>query len=170
MLLKDLVLFEDKEQQEEGAYVACKFSKKSADALHKFAEELKLENIVPHDKFHITIIYSTKSVPKSFKAKGKFKKPLIVQPKKLTIFPTSEGDGALVLELHSEELEKRHKELMEKYDLQYSFDEYKVHVTLSYDVKDYKIDKDTSFKSLSDLEIVEEYYDVLDTEWVKKNT
>lgn len=171
MLLKDLIILEDKDEKEDGAYIAVKFSDDSNDRLHEFATKLDIPNIVPKDKYHITVIYSTKSVPKKFKAKGKFKDPLLVQPNHLTIFPTSEGNGALVLELYSAELVKRHKELMKKYDLKYDFDEYKVHVTMSYDVGDeYKIDKDASLKSLADLEVAEEYYDKLNKDWVKDNT
>ena len=166
MLLEDLI----SEDKKEGAYVACKFSDASADALYTFAEKLGVDNIVPRTKYHITVIYSTVPVPKTFKAKGDFDEPLLVQPNHLTIFPTREGNGALVVELYSAELKKRHKELMEKYKLQYGFPEYKVHTTLSYDVGDFEIDDSISLKPLKDLEIVEEYYEPLDLDWAKKNT
>ena len=47
----------------------------------------------------------------------------------------------LVMLLDSPDLSARHKELMDKYDLNYSWDDYKPHITLSYDAKDYDISK-----------------------------
>jgi 2'-5' RNA ligase len=167
MLLSEVVFFEDAEGPT-GAYIACSFSKESQDALYKFAEDCNLPSIVPRDKFHITVIYSKKPVPQSFKAKGDFRKPLLVEFKKLTVFATREGNGALVMELYAPELAQRHNYLMKKYSLKYDFPEYKAHVTLCYDVgAEFEIPK---VKPSLELEVVNEYYETLNKDWAKSNT
>jgi 2'-5' RNA ligase len=169
MLLTDVVLFEDAGEPT-GAYIACKFSEDTQNTLYKFAEDLNLTDIVPKDKFHITVIYSKTPITTNFKAKGDYKTPLLVQPKELTVFGTREGNGALVLELYAPELAQRHQYLMKKYDLAYDFPEYKAHVTLSYDVgKGFEIPT-ISLKPLTDLEVTNEYYEPLNKDWAKQNT
>ena len=167
MLLAELM---DTTKTEEGSYIAVKLSKETQDRLADFANSFKIENIVPREKFHITVIYSTKSVPKTFKALGDIDPPILAQPKHLTIFETKGGSSALVLELDCPELVKRHNDLMSKYNLKYDFPEYKVHVTLSYDVGDWEIPTVVDYKDIQDLEIVNEYLESLKLDWVKTNT
>lgn len=170
MLLKELIQERKNKESKTGSYVAVRFSDDSQDRLTEFAKQRKLNNLVPTDKYHITVIYSRKPISDGFKAYGLLEDPLIVQPNHLSIFPTQSGSNALVLELEAPQLKSRHKELMDKYDLEYDFDEYKAHVTLSYDCGEYKPSDDEDYSSLEDLEIVEEYHEPLNLNWAKENT
>lgn len=153
-----------------GSYIAVKFSKDTQNRLAKFAKSLTIDNRVPREKFHITVIFSSTPVPKTFEAQGDIDPPILAQPKHLSIFPTKTGSNALVLEMDCPELAKRHKELMSKYNLKYDYPEYKVHTTLSYDVGDWEIPTITNFNNVQDLEITNEYLEPLQLDWAKKNT
>lgn len=168
MKLQDLIL--EKETKTEGSYIAVNFSKESQKRLHEFSKKLKIKNLVPEDKYHITIIYSTKPVPKTFKAKGELDPPILANPKHLTIFPTQDKKRALVIELTCKKIVNRHRELMDKYDLKFGFPSFKPHITLSYDCEEFEIPDDLDYSLLEDLEIVNEYHEALNLDWAKENT
>ena len=148
-----------------GSYIGVHYSKESVNRLNKFAKSLKIDDIIDKDKYHSTIIYSTKPLPKAFKAIGKYKDPIIVQPKRLDIFDTDDG-GVLVLKLDAPELVKRHKLLMKEYDLKFDYPNFTPHITLCYKLPDnYKLDKTIDLSSLKDLEVTEEYLTQLEKNW-----
>jgi hypothetical protein len=70
-----------------------------------------------------------------------------------------------------EELNARHKELMDEHDATYDFPEYKTHVTLSYDIGDMDETKlPDVIKTIGEMKIVKEYGEDLDLDWAKNNT
>ena len=172
MLLKELILEKASPKEKiEGSYVAVKFSKESNKALKKFAKGLGIDNIIPSDKLHITVIYSRKPIPVSEMPHDKKEIDMVVQPDHLSIFPTQSKKNALVLELNAPQLNELHKELMDKYKLTYDYDEYKAHVTLSYDCGDFDPDTvDVDLSPVYGLQLVTQYHDVLQLDWAAKNT
>jgi 2'-5' RNA ligase len=169
MKLKDLLEFKN-DTPEGGSYVAEEFDAESADKLYEFAKSLDVENLVPKEKYHITLIYSKKSLPTSFKVKPLSERnPVIVEPKGLNIFQTQEGNNCLVVEFFTPDLVKRHESLMSKYNLTYDFDSYIPHVSISYNCGDYEIPDDVNFKSIKELKVVNEYHEPLNLDWTKEN-
>ena len=158
-------LFEIKKDPD-GTYVGVKLSKKSKTELFNLAKDLKIPNMLDKSKYHITVIYSRKYLP-TFEALGKYDKPIIATPQKFSIFGAKNDENCLVLELNCPEIIKRHKHIMKLYDAVYDFDVYKCHITLSYDVEDFDI-KNVSYESLKELEIVEEYKENLNLDWLVK--
>lgn len=153
----------------DGTYIAVKFSRKTQNDLQKLAKELKIEDIVSREKMHCTIVYSTKAF-KDFTIHGKMDEPWIGTPTKLEIFPTQSGKRALVLRFDCKELTDRHNYFNEEYGAKYDFDEYKIHVTLSYDVgEEWQIPKIDIKKIINEIEIVEEYYEELNLDWTKSD-
>lgn len=154
----------------DGSYIAVSFSRATQNKLRKLTKELGIPNeqTVPREKLHCTVVYSRKPF-KDFTIWGKLEKPIVAKPDKLEIFKTQSGASALVLRFHAKELDERHTYFEKEYGATYDYDEYKQHVTLSYDVgEDWKIPKDFDVTSVVDeLEITEEYYEPLDLDWAK---
>lgn len=64
-------------------------------------------------------------------------------------------------------LSDRHNEIMDLYEATYDYPEYKVHVTLSYDIGDIDI-KDLKIDGFPKINIVKEYYNELILDWQNK--
>lgn len=155
--MKLVNLFES--ETEQGAYVAVKFSQESVGNVEKFRNETGVKNPLESSEFHCTLIYSAKPPNAPIKVKGALDEAAAVTG--LKIFVAKDEKNALVLTLSSDFLQKRHKELMEEYDLSYDFEEYIPHITISYDCGDYDIDHIEIPDYLKDLEIVLEYKESL---------
>lgn len=97
--------------------------------------EQGVPDVLPDDKFHTTIVYSTKA-PVNYEETGKVHVPKIfAMPTSLECWQTQSGKNALVLRLFSPHLSKMHEQMMERHQLSYDFEEYKPHMTISYDIK-----------------------------------
>lgn len=70
---------------------------------------------------------------------------IIAKPTELHVFETFDKKRALVIKLDCPYLEERHKYLMQKYNLEYDYDEYIPHITLSYDIGEMEVPKDVKF-------------------------
>lgn len=159
-------------KQPDGTYAAVNFSKETTDAIKKYIEENNIPNGLSEDKMHTTVIYSRKYDPK-FEAQGKIDPPWIGKPTEFDVWKTrpkdsGEGSNCLVLQFNCEELNKRHKELMDEYDFTYDFPEYKTHISFSYDIG--SMDWKKLPKFTHKIEIVEEYGEDLDLDFAKKAT
>lgn len=156
----------------DGTYIAVRFNRATQNKLRALTKALGIPNekTVPREKLHCTVVYSRKPF-KDFTIKGKMEEPIVTEPDKLEIFKTQSGASALVLRFHSKELDERHNYFNEEHGATYDYDEYKQHVTLSYDVgEDWKIPKNFDIKSIVDsIEINEEYYEELDLDWAKND-
>jgi 2'-5' RNA ligase len=156
----------EKETQKPGTFVGARPSKESMNMIQDQIKKLDVPNPIDKGKMHITVIYSRKHLP-DFKARGKLDKPIIAKPDKLHIFPARDSKNALVLKIKCPELTKRHEEIMDEHEATYDFDEYRPHVTLSYDAGDYDLSKYNA-DDFSDIEITEEYDTPLKTDWLVK--
>jgi len=108
-----------------------------------------------------------------YKPAGKLDKPMIGKGKGFEVWdsqPDDDGHVAkcLVMCYDCPELVKRHEELMEEHGATYDFDDYKPHITFSYDVADMN-PKDLP-KFDGKIEIVEEYGEDLNLDWAKDNS
>jgi hypothetical protein len=161
-LLKSLL---EAGKEPDGTYVGVKLSKESKKKLAELQKSLNVPNPLNSDDMHVTVIYSRKYLPE-FKSKGKLEKPIKAKLEKLEIFPARNEKNCLVVKLKSPELTKRHKEIMKEHGATYDWDEYKPHVTLSYDVGDFDPKKHDLKDHLNEIEIVEEYDQDLKLDWL----
>jgi hypothetical protein len=166
MKLDELIV---EKKQPDGTYAGVHFSKETVEAIAAYCKENKIPNRTRHEKMHTTVLYSRKYLP-DYEPAGKYEKPMIGTPTGFDIWPSKGEDpkNCLVLEYKCPELEKRHEELMKDHEATYDFDEYKTHITFSYDVGD--LDIKTLPKFESKIEIVEEYGQDLDLNWADKST
>lgn len=150
-------------EESKGTYAGVRFSDKTKTAIKKFIKENNIPNSLDIDKSHCTLLFSRKYCP-DFKARGELVTPLIGNPTKFEVWDTSDDKHALVLKFKSEDLENRHNELMSTHKATYDYDEYKTHVTFSYDVgKEFDVNSLPNFKVI--IEIVEEYQEDLKLNW-----
>lgn len=155
----------EKEEKEPGTYVAGYFSEESQDKIYALAKKLEIPNLVPKDKYHVTIIFSKKTIP--YKGLNKLKDAWIVEVEKFHVFPTQSGKKCLVLKLDAPDLIHQHNKIMKKYkEATYDFDEYIPHTTLSYDLGDFKLPDNSELDGLGKLEIVEEIAEPINTDFV----
>lgn len=169
MRLIDLI--EEKEEAK-GSYAAVNFNKETIDGIKKYIKENDIPNHTKFDKMHTTLLYSRKYLP-DYKPQGKLDKPMIGKGKGFEVWdsqPDDDGHVAkcLVMCYDCPELVKRHKELMKEHGAAYDFDEYKPHITFSYDIGD--LDHDELPKFSGKIEIVEEYGEDLEQDWATDNS
>lgn len=162
-LLEELVQLA--ESKNAGTYVGARFSKETVDKLKQVIKKLKVKNPLPEEKFHTTIIFSKSPFPKNFKPLGKLDTPWEVIPEKFSLFTGKSDKKCLVIEYDCKEQRKRHEHLMKKYDADYPWPEYKMHVTLSYDCGDFDIEQDVK-EFIDKIFIDEEYSEPLQLEWL----
>lgn len=142
-----------------GTYAAVDFDKSTTDAVIEYIKEHKIPNGLRAGKMHTTLLYSRKYLPDYVPA-GKIKKPYVGRFSGFEIFKSSSDDddkstNCLVLRFICESLSKRHKDLMKEHGATYDYDEYKPHITLSYDVGELDPDQLPSF--VQDIIITKEY-------------
>jgi hypothetical protein len=127
----------EKVEKKPGTYVGAKFTPQTVARLKKFGRDNNIPNHLEKDKYHSTIIHSKKHVPE-MEAHLIMKDKWIGKPDKLEIFDTTGGARALVLRYLCEEQHKLHHHIMSHTEATYDYPEYKIHVTLSYDIQDFE--------------------------------
>lgn len=158
-------------KDKKGTYAGVRFSTATVNNIQKYIENNKIPNPVGSTKMHTTLLYSRKHCP-DYEPAGDLDPPMIGKPTKFAIWPSQPDENGnpnncLVLEYKCPDLVKRHKELMKEHDAEYDWDEYKTHVTFSYNVKDLDIKDLPTFED--DLEIANEYGEDLNLDWAKEN-
>lgn len=156
-------LYEIAKKVPDGSYVAVKYDDESRDKLYEFAEKMNLPNLLPKSKYHTTLIYSRKYNPDIKEDQSLY--PLKIKGKELHVFDTQDNKRALVMKFDSPELVERHNFLMSEYQLQYDYDEYIPHITLSYDIGDMDVDFSGKFPIMT---VTEEYVEDLIFDWQNK--
>jgi len=159
-------------KQNKGTYAGVKFSNKTNAAIEKFIKDNNIPNSIKPEKLHTTLLYSKKYLP-DYKARGEFEESFIGKPTKFEKWPSQPDDDGkvamcLVLRYDCPALIDRHKELMKEHGATYDFDEYKPHVTFSYDVGEMQCKDLPKFEE--DIEVVKEYAEELNLDWAKDNT
>lgn len=112
-----------------GTYVSALFDDFTLDNIQQLQKNLQLLNPTPRDKLHTTIVYSRVHIP--YIINTDFVENISTS-NKLEVWDTKSGK-TLVLMMDSEHLNERHF-YSEILGGTYDFDEYKPHITLSYDI------------------------------------
>ena len=136
--MRKLTMMVESVDYKNGIYCCALPSQETKDAIKSLCAAYDVPNPLKASDLHCTIIYSDK-VDTDFESTPKYPKMLEAKFGGYEFF--GEDKDTLVMLLDSPDLSARHKELMDKYDLNYSWDDYKPHITLSYDAKDYDISK-----------------------------
>lgn len=146
-------------ESKKGTYSGGRFSTELSKNLDNFCIKNNLPNV--NNDHHVTILFSRKNLP-DYKAPGK-----VSYKASAKNFHVFEGETkVLVITLESQDLIDRHNELMDEHKATYDFPEYIPHITLSYDIGDFDIDK-LNIEELDDLDftVVEEYQEDLNLDW-----
>lgn len=161
MKLKDLV---EQKKTPDGTYAGVRFDTATNKAIHQYLKDNKIPNSPRADKLHSTLLYSRKYLP-DYKPAGNVSMtgaPTKFETWKQTEDPTK---TCLVLQYDCPTLVARHKALMKEHGATYDHDEYKPHVTFSYDIGD--MDANSLPPFANKLNIVQEYGTDLDLAWAK---
>lgn len=140
-----------------GTYAGVRFDKRTVKSLEKYVKDNDIPNA--NDNWHTTLLYSRKHLP-NYVPKEKYKPAMEGTPMALEVWPTQSGKNCLVINYSCSQLYQQHHKLMMKHGATYDFDEYKPHITLSYDVGDLDVDKLPQYKNK--IKIVGEYREELD--------
>ena len=141
---KEAILKEEK-QDTKGLYVAVKYNQSAGDDLLDFIKKYNIPSTMKSEDFHTTLICSRKFADIKELEDDLVDSEIVAEPTELHVFETFDKKRALVIKLDCPYLEERHKYLMQKYDLEYDYDEYIPHITLSYDIGEMKVPKDVKF-------------------------
>ncbi len=140
-----------------GTYAYVIFNKNTIDALQDYIIKNNIPNPVPIEKIHSTLLYSRNYLPE-YKPPGKIYPMWEGKFKCFSIFNSnpvnSQDSSILVMEYTCSEQSKRFNELMDIHGATYDFNEYKIHITLSYNMGDFNIDNLSKFEK--SLKITEE--------------
>jgi len=153
-----------------GTFVGVKLDAESKQRVLDLITKLKLQEPIPEDKLHSTLVYSDKKTLDGFKSNSSFGENDYpkVKPVNFNVFPNSQnpGSGCLVMELDSDYLHSRHDEIVSKYDVQEKFPTYRPHITLSYNYSGEPPDG-KYLQDLGELTIESEYDEPINDEWAK---
>lgn len=155
-------------QTEAGTYAAVTFSEDTVASLAELQEKLEVPNPLDSSDFHSTLLYSRKPLP-NYIAQGELT-PVVTSDTEdftLQIWPSNGGEkNVLVLSYPCEWLTNRWESLMEEHQASWDFPDFTPHVTLSYDVGDWKPSEQiVQFASKKPIVIVNEYSKPLDEDW-----
>lgn len=117
----------------DGTYVAVELDSKTSEKLFNWVTENNITNPTPKSEYHCTVVYSTKPIPEAKKENADL--PFTATFDKWEVFDTQSGDKCLVARIKSDEIVELHERYHSKYDAKYDYDEYKPHVTVSYNLK-----------------------------------
>lgn len=151
------------EEQKMGTYIGVRFSGQTQKDIGKFLIENKIPNPINIEKLHTTIIHSKKNLP-NLEPLGAIVPPEIGYFKGHEVWDTKDGNRALVMKFDCEALRLRNDAITSVYGATSDYDEYKIHLTLSYDIGDMDVWGIPSYKGK--IEITEEYYEPLDLDWI----
>jgi len=150
--------------ENKGTYAAVRFSDDTLQNIKEFIDNNDIKNGLDTKDIHATLLYSRNHLP-DYVPKGDIS--YTASPSNFEVWESpanafkDEITHCLVLLLDCDELKDRFSELMDEHDATYDFDEYKPHITLSYDVgKDFDITT-LNVSDIKDLQIVTEYSEEL---------
>jgi 2'-5' RNA ligase len=150
-----------------GTYVGRKLDSVSRQLIMILQKELGLgQNSVKEEDLHITMMYSFDQPRFPFVPEMKSIKSEIGTSAKLDWF--GEDKKTLVLAFDCPELKARHLEIGTFYGLRHTYNPYKPHVTLAYDVPNPEKINLTKGVLPAYLRFIGEYHQELDLDWKKR--
>ncbi len=160
-------------EDSKGTYAGVRFSEDTVSRIKSFIGDNEIPQPVPDDKLHSTLLYSRKHCP-NYEACGDYKFSLKGTPTEFDLWesqPDEEGNksNCLVLQYDCDPLVERHKSLMNEHGAVFDFEEYKPHVTLSYNVGDLDL-SNLNPSDIGPINVVSEYHEDLNLDWAKSNT
>lgn len=160
-------LFEIEEAN--GTYAGVRFSENTKNRIMDYIRDAKIPNPVDAEDLHCTLLYSRKFLP-DYNPHGDIDPSVKGHSFKLETWPHNKGEDnetvCLVLTFKCKPLERRQKYLLSAHGATFDYDEYKPHVTLSYDVGDLDASSLPDIQNyLDEVEIVEEYSEDLILDW-----
>lgn len=160
-------LIKENKKEPDGTFVAVKLSEDTVNALQEAAKKMNVSNIISPEDMHITLIYSKKHLP-NFESQGKINPPIVCMPCGMETF--GENNDALVVRVYCPELTARNQQITEEHGATSDYDQYKPHVTLSYDCSGFDVNSHNIMDYMDKpfIEIVEEYHNDLDVDWENK--
>lgn len=164
MNMRDVMQLLESAEYSSGVYCSARPSQSTKDALRAFCAAYDIPNPISADEMHATLIYSEKG-SHNFEHEESYK--TLIKAKFAGFEMFGEDKNVLVVKLKSPELTKRHNYLMDEYDLSYNFDEYRPHITLSYDAAGIDISKLDPY--YGDLILEGEDANELDLDWSPDN-
>lgn len=147
-------------EDKNGIYIAVKYSNNTEKALLDIQDKYDLPNV--NTDFHTTLIYSKVGgipIPEDYDSSEHTN--LVETDVYSEIWNTKDGRTLVLLFPHTY-LEEKHKMLMDKYGYNFDYDEYKPHITLSYDIGDL----DISINEQIPMEITNGYYEPLNENYI----
>lgn len=170
--MKLIDLINESKKETKGSYAGVHFSKETIDDIKEYIKDNDIPNHTKFDKLHTTLLYSRKHLP-DYEPFGKFDTPMVGKSVGFEKWPSQPDDDGkvamcLVMRYSCPELIKRHEELMKEHGATYDFDEYKPHITFSYDVAGLQCKDLPKFDSK--IEVIEEYGEDLNNDWAKDNS
>jgi len=114
----------------EGVYISIKPTEITIKSIEKYIKRNLPENFDVVQDLHCTLIYSRKPHVDELQVKNN---TALGTFKKFTTF--GENNEILTIELNSGDLKELHEKLMNDYNFVYDYDEYRPHITLSYNCK-----------------------------------
>lgn len=143
-----------------GTYAAVRFHPETIKALRELQEKLEIPNPLEESEFHATLLYSKKNLP-NYQPLGDLSPVQTADDidYRLELWPTSSGEKTCcVLLFDSVWLSERHEMLMREHEATWDHPSYKPHISLSYDVGDWKPEEMTvELKNQRVITMVEEY-------------
>ena len=171
MKLNEIRIAEDVDSK--GTYAGVRFSEDTVNRIKSFIGNNEIPEPIPDDKMHSTVLYSRKHLP-NYEAAGDYETPLEGTPTEFDLWesqPDEDGvkSNCLVLQYDCDPLLERHQSLMDEHGATFDFEEYKPHVTLSYNVGDLDL-SNLNPSDVGPINVVSEYQEDLNMDWAKSNT
>lgn len=135
MNFKEFML-ENNDEHKHGTYISVTPNKASAEEIYDWIKANKVPNPLDKTDLHCTMIYSRKGIPAA--KHYDMDLPINATISGLKVFAQSNGTDCLVATLSSEDLVAHHETIMDKYGAEYDHPKYIPHITLSYNIGDYK--------------------------------
>ena len=157
----------EQDKQKPGTYAGVRFSPSTVESLTQYATDNKIPNALDSKEYHTTLLYSRKHLP-NYEPMGEYSTHMTGTPTGFEIWPSQPDDeghvkNCLVMTYSCPRLYQRHHKLMQQHGATYDFDEYKPHVTLSYDAGDLDPSKLPAYEE--EIEITKEYREELTDSW-----
>jgi 2'-5' RNA ligase len=135
MNFRDFII-ESEDEHKYGTYISVTPNKEAADELYRWTINNNIPNPIDREDLHCTLIYSRKGIPAA--KHYDLNLPINATTGALKIFNQPNGKDCLVVTLNSEDLVAHHETIMNKYGAVYDHEKYIPHITLSYNIGDYK--------------------------------
>lgn len=136
-------------------FIGLKLSQQCLDNIHNFQQCIGLENPVKKEDLHCSLFVSVNDFDYEFEDVSL---NVEVTDIKIGKIKTQSGVDCLALFFNSKELEHKHNAIQHKYNAFHAYDDFKLHITLSYDCGDINVSQICVDKYLQKLLFVKEYH------------